>query len=83
MEIGVHVLRISQKTRQTVTDLAVLPLPAINLSSACLVPLSISGPNIVLNTIVAEELRQFADELEKGRFYERANALVKKDNQGT
>jgi len=26
--------------------------------------LSISGPNVVLNTIVAEELRQFADELE-------------------
>ena len=27
--------------------------------------LNISGPNIVLNTIVAEELEQFADELEK------------------
>ena len=27
---------------------------------------SIAGPNIVLNTIVAEELRQFADELEAG-----------------
>jgi len=26
---------------------------------------SISGPNIILNTAVAEELRQFADELEK------------------
>ena len=28
---------------------------------------SISGPNIVLNTIVAEELSQFADILEKNR----------------
>ena len=31
--------------------------------------LSVSGPNVVLNTIVAEELKQFADELEgEGRF---------------
>ncbi len=29
--------------------------------------LSISGPNIVLNTIVAEELSQFADELEQAQ----------------
>ena len=28
--------------------------------------LSISGPNVVLNTVVAEELKQFADELERG-----------------
>lgn len=40
---------------------------------------SISDPNIVLNTIVAEELRQFADELEKASDFPSAlNALIKK-----
>ncbi len=38
---------------------------------------SISEPNIVLNTIVAEELRQFADELEKAKdFTKTLNALI-------
>jgi glutamine synthetase len=32
--------------------------------------LSISGPNVVLNTVVAEELRQFADQLEQGSSFE-------------
>jgi len=41
--------------------------------------LSISGPNIIINTIVAEELRQFADELEKAPdFNEAVKAIVKK-----
>ncbi len=41
--------------------------------------LSISGPNIVLNTAVAEILKQFADELEgKENFDEAVNALVKR-----
>lgn len=40
---------------------------------------SISGPNIILNTIVAEELRQFADILESApNFTEAMDALVKK-----
>ena len=40
---------------------------------------SISDPNIVLNTIVAEELRQFADELEKADDFSAAlNALIKR-----
>jgi len=40
---------------------------------------SISGPNIVLNTIVAESLRQFADELEKSKnFKGDLAALIKK-----
>ena len=40
---------------------------------------SIAGPNIVLNTIVAEELEQFADALEgAGDFKETLNGLIKK-----
>ena len=40
---------------------------------------SISGPNIVLNTIVAEELKQFADELEGAEDFTKAlNALIRK-----
>ena len=39
---------------------------------------SISGPNIVLNTIVAEELSQFADVLEKaGDFNAALNDLIR------
>ncbi|MCQ2535948.1 MAG: glutamine synthetase III [Lachnospiraceae bacterium] len=41
---------------------------------------SISGPNIVLNTIVAEILDQFAEELEKASDFDSAlNALVKRE----
>ena len=41
---------------------------------------SISGPNIVLNTIVAEELEQFATELEKAKDFDKAlNELVKRE----
>ena len=40
---------------------------------------SISGPNFVLNTIVAEELRQFADELETVGFSDAAvTAIIRK-----
>ena len=40
---------------------------------------SISGPNIALNTIMAEELKQFADELEKSKdFQADLSKLVKK-----
>ncbi len=40
--------------------------------------LSIAGPNMVLNTIVAEELSQFADALEKAdNFSEALNTLLK------
>ena len=42
--------------------------------------LSISGPNVVLNTAVAEELRQFADELEGAEDFEAAlMALIKRE----
>jgi glutamine synthetase len=41
---------------------------------------SISGPNVILNTIVAEELEQFADELEgKKDFCKALNALIKRE----
>ena len=41
--------------------------------------LSISGPNIVLNTIVAESLSQFADEIEKGGdFNSTVSDIIKK-----
>ena len=41
---------------------------------------SISGPNIVLNTIVAEELDKFATELEKAKDFDKAlNKLVKRE----
>lgn len=41
--------------------------------------LSISGPNIVLNTAVAEELRQFADELEQAKNFNSAlHELIQK-----
>lgn len=40
--------------------------------------LSIAGPNFVLNTIIAEELSQFADILEKSEDFTRSlNALIK------
>ncbi|WP_313340243.1 glutamine synthetase III [Sedimentibacter sp.] len=41
--------------------------------------LSIAGPNIVLNTIVAEELSQFADILEKSDNFNEALAILIKD----
>ena len=37
---------------------------------------SISGPNIIINTIVADELRKFADRLEKAKDYEDFQAEV-------
>ncbi len=41
---------------------------------------SISGPNIVLNTIVAEELEQFATELEKAADFDAAlDTLIKRE----
>jgi glutamine synthetase len=44
--------------------------------------LSISGPNIVLNTIVAEELKQFADVLEQSKdFNEDVHELIQKTIQ--
>ena len=45
---------------------------------------SISGPNIALNTIVAEELCQFADKLEKSKnFNKDLQALLQQTHEGT
>jgi glutamine synthetase len=42
--------------------------------------LSISGPNIVLNTMMAEELGKFADELEKSNdFHHDLNTLIRRE----
>ncbi len=42
--------------------------------------LSISGPNIALNTIMADTLGKFADELEKSEnFHEDLNSLIKRE----
>ena len=41
---------------------------------------SISGPNVILNTIVAEELDKFSEELEKAADFEKAlDALLKRE----
>ena len=41
---------------------------------------SISGPNVVLNTIVAQSLREFADELEKASDFDSAlNDLIRRE----
>ena len=40
---------------------------------------SLSGPNVVLNTVVAESLRQYADELEQAQDFESAlHALIRR-----
>jgi glutamine synthetase len=39
---------------------------------------SIAGPNIILNTVVAEVLRQFADSLEESKDFNYVGSLVKK-----
>ncbi len=42
-------------------------------------PFSVAGPNILLNTIVAEELEHFAEVLEQADDFEKAlNELIKK-----
>lgn len=66
MEIGVHVLPdfpkdTTDRNRTSPFAFTGNKFEFRMLGSA----LSISGPNIVLNTIVAEELEQFADILEK------------------
>ena len=58
--------RASPRTPPTATAPLPLPSPATSSSSAWWAPpISIAGPNIVLNTIVAEAFCEAADELEK------------------
>ncbi len=80
MEIGVHVLPTF--TKDTTDRNRTSPFAFTGnkfefrmLGSA----FSISGPNVVLNTTVAEELEQFADELEKADDFQKAlSALIQK-----
>ena len=66
LDTGVHVLPVLQvKMLQTETVHHHLHLQETNLSSECLgSSMSIAGANFVLNTIVADTLQDFADELE-------------------
>ena len=80
MEIGVHVLPTF--TKDTTDRNRTSPFAFTGnkfefrmLGSA----FSISGPNVVLNTTVAEELEQFADELEKADDFQKAlSKLIQK-----
>jgi len=80
MEIGVHVLPTFPKDttdRNRTSPFAFTgnKFEFRMLGSSC----SVSGPNIVLNTIVAEELCQFADELEKAPDFKKAlNELIRR-----
>ena len=80
MEIGVHVLPTFPKdttARNRTSPFAFTgnKFEFRMLGSSC----SVSGPNIVLNTIVAEELCQFADELEKAPDFKKAlNELIRR-----
>ena len=80
MEIGVHVLPTFTKDSTDPNPTSPFALTANKFefrspgSSQ-----SIAGPNVVLNTIVAEELRQFADELEKADdFTDALSSLLKR-----
>ena len=80
MEIGVHVLPTFPKDttdRNRTSPFAFtgnkFEFRMLGSSS------SVSGPNIILNTIVAEELSQFADELEKAPDFKKAlNELIRR-----
>ena len=80
MEIGVHVLPnfpkdTSDRNRTSPFAFTGNKFEFRMLGSS----MSVSGPNIVLNTIVAEELKQFADELENAEDFTKAlNALIRK-----
>ena len=76
MDIGVHVL---PKLPKDTTDRNRTSPFAFTGNKfefrSCGSSMSVSGPNTVLNTIVAEELRLFADELEKAEEEEFTDAL--------
>lgn len=67
MEMGVHVLPNFQKDTTDRNRTSPFAFTGNKFEFRMLgSSLSISGPNVVLNTVVAEELKQFADELERG-----------------
>lgn len=80
MEIGVHVLPkfpkdTTDRNRTSPFAFTGNKFEFRMLGSA----ISIACPNIMLNTIVAEELRQFADELEKAEDFKKSlNRLIRR-----
>lgn len=80
MEIGVHVLPHFPKDTTDRNRTSPFAFTGNKFEFRMLgSTLSIAGPNIVLNTIVAEELKQFADSLEKADdFTITLNTLIKK-----
>ena len=80
MEIGVHVLPTFRKDTTDRNRTSPFAFTGNKFEFRMLgSTFSISGPNIVLNTAVAEELRQFADTLEGADDFKAAlNELIKK-----
>jgi len=80
MEIGVHVLPSFPKDTTDRNRTSPFAFTGNKFEfRMCGSSQSISDANIVLNTIVAEELCQFADELEKAKDFKKAlNSLIKK-----
>ncbi len=83
MEIGVHVLPSFPKDTTDRNRTSPFAFTGNKFEfRSCGSSMSVSGPNTILNTIVAEELRQFADELEKADdFTEALNEIIKRTIQ--
>ncbi len=80
MEIGVHVLPSFPKDTTDRNRTSPFAFTGNKFEfRSCGSSMSVSGPNTILNTIVADELKQFADELEKADdFTEALNELIKR-----
>lgn len=80
MEIGVHVLPSFPKDTTDRNRTSPFAFTGNKFEfRSCGSSMSVSGPNTILNTIVAEELKQFADELEKADdFTDALNDLIKR-----
>lgn len=83
MEIGVHVLPSFPKDTTDRNRTSPFAFTGNKFEfRSCGSSMSVSGPNTILNTIVAEELRIFADELEKADdFTDALNELIKRTIQ--
>ncbi|MBR5721811.1 MAG: glutamine synthetase type III, partial [Clostridia bacterium] len=80
MEIGVHVLPHFPKDTTDRNRTSPFAFTGNKFEFRMLgSSLSISGPNIILNTIIAEQLQQFADNLENAKDFTSAlNTLIRK-----
>ncbi len=83
MEIGVHVLPSFPKDTTDRNRTSPFAFTGNKFEfRSCGSSMSVSGPNTILNTIVAEELRLFADELEGADdFTDALNDLIKRTIQ--